>query len=426
MTKNDYYIINAGDTLDFEYVILNLLNNVREHTYYACIIQFILIAYAFVRRPEKNKQFWNIIFIGAVASLVAVTISQIGSIIIEFHNNVFEKVKTVYYILFINETFFAIRNITLPIVNLIKVTPLLSQRRQTYLKYFVYVMSLGQFIHRYYIGYVRIQENCYTMDNTRVVMAHGFSIINLSITDFVCCAVIIKKLANDYAVASKKNPETSIYKYYFESALFLVIFVDLACILISILAIFNSQFLKIMFVTFHGLSSNIILLLAFDTLIFSNDVKAEVKEDLENKSYDLETTTSLTTTTSSSFPKHNNQIIIYDKNESGGGSDYALDTGSLKRLNPYASAGEKHVKFNEMNFYDPTPGMGGGISSGSSGGGGGIGVMGGLGGVHSLNLNLNLNQRTSTLISNNPLSPQQQQQNEKVKSYPSNIIPINE
>ncbi len=104
-----------------------------------------------------------------------------------------------------------------------------------------------------------------------------------SITDTVYSMIIINKLIENYNKAVKKNLKISVYKYFFQSALFILVFVDFFSLIVGILYIVDNPLMKIVSIPLYGLNCNVILLLAFDALIFKNGVMVKVSNH-ENSS----------------------------------------------------------------------------------------------------------------------------------------------
>ncbi|ORX51476.1 hypothetical protein BCR36DRAFT_41705 [Piromyces finnis] len=273
--------------LNFEFVVLSLFNKFKDHTFYAYLIQSILIFYAYVRGVGRNGNFWRIIYIGTLASFIGSIITNVCEIIIEKDPK--GSNDLVYYILIAHESLYAIRNLVLPYINMVKVIPLLEEKERKKLKIFIGFMTVVQFIQRFNIGFLRYKKRDITMKDDVIIKHYGFSVIIISLTDIVCSMIIIKKLVEGYNIAVRKNLKISVYKYFFQSALFILIFVDFFSLIIGILSVVNSPILKVIFVPLYGLNSNIILLLTFDALIFKNDVMFNMNSELSSSKDSTET-----------------------------------------------------------------------------------------------------------------------------------------
>jgi len=259
--------------LNFEYVSLTLINYFSHHTFYAYLLQGIIILYAYVRGVGRNGKFWKVIYIGTLASFIGAVVSNTCKIIIDKQVSDGEEPNIIlFYILIINETLYAIRNLVLPYINVIKVMPLLEEKEKKRLKIFIGIMTVVHFCLRYNVALWRLKHKDTEMSDVGVIRAYGYAAISIAFTDIVCSMIIIKKLIENYHIAARKNLKISVYKYFFQSALFTLIFVDFFSLIIGILAVADSPILKITFVPLVGLNSNIILILAFDALIFKNDV----------------------------------------------------------------------------------------------------------------------------------------------------------
>lgn len=275
------------DSSLFFTLVLNLLNGFKDHTFYAYLIQSVLILYAYVRGVGRNGNFWRIIYIGTLASFIGAIITKVCEIIMERDPK--NVNNYMYYILIAHETLYAIRNLVLPYINMIKVMPLLEDKEKKKLKIFIGVMTVVQFCQRYYIGYLRFYFHDITLKNEKILMNYGFSVVTVSLTDIVCSMIIIKKLVENYNIAIRKNLKISVYKYFFQSALFILIFVDFFSLIFGILAIVDSPILSVISVPVFGLNCNIILILAFDALIFKNDVMYDMNSELDMSRYSSET-----------------------------------------------------------------------------------------------------------------------------------------
>jgi len=267
----------VGTPLSFEYVVLSLLNNFSHHTFYAYLIQGVLILYAFVRGVGRNGNFWKIIYIGTLASFVGAIVSNICEIILTKQKDDGKpQSEIIYYIVLCNETLYALRNLVLPYINMIKVNPLLNEKEKKNLKIFIGIMTAVHFLLRYNIGLYRLKYHDLTLNAPTLLRAYGYATISVALTDIVCSMIIIKKLIENYHIAAEKNLKISVYKFFFQSALFTLIFVDFFSLIMGILAVVSSPILQIAFVPLIGLNSNIILLLAFDALIFKNDIMIDM------------------------------------------------------------------------------------------------------------------------------------------------------
>jgi len=276
-----------SDPLNFEKVILKLFTRFQNHTFYAYLIQSVLIFYAYVRGVGRNGNFWRIIYFGSLAALIGAVITETCEILMEGDPK--NASDILYYILIVHEIFYAIRNLVLPYINMVKVLPLLDDKGSKRLKIFIGVMTVVHFIQRFYIGIIRYQERDITMESHKLLRQYGVSVITISLTDIVCSMVIIKKLVENYNIAIRRNLKISVYKFFFQSALFILIFVDFFSLIIGILTIVNSQFLKEIFIPLYGLNCNVILLLAFDALVFKNDIMVNVNNEFEMSQLSEET-----------------------------------------------------------------------------------------------------------------------------------------
>jgi len=271
--------IDEIENCTFEFVIRSLLDSFKDHVLYAYFLQFILILYAYVRGVGKNSYFWNIIYIGTLASFTGAVVRSTCEIVIT-KKQLINQDTYLYNIMIVNETFYSIRSLVLPYINMVKVLPLLQEKDKRKLKIFIYTMTVIEFGIRYYIPIKRKRDHDVLMSDA-ITPIYGIAQIVVSIMDIVCSMIIIKKLTESYHVAAKKNLKISVYKYFFQSALFILIFVDFLSLIIAILAVLNSKLLKITFAPFEGLNCNIILLLAFDALIFKNEIMMDSDTDFE-------------------------------------------------------------------------------------------------------------------------------------------------
>ncbi|OUM60745.1 hypothetical protein PIROE2DRAFT_13430 [Piromyces sp. E2] len=288
MTDNKNELGTKDDSaLSFTVVVMKLLNSFRDHTFYAYFIQSLLILYAYVRGVGRNGNFWRIIYIGTLASFIGSVITKVCEIIMA--DNPQNASNYLYYILIAHETLYAIRNLVLPYINMIKVIPLLEDKEKKKLKIFIGIMTIVQFAQRYFIGYLRFVKRDITMIDKEIIRQYGFSVITISLTDIVCSMVIIKKLVENYNIAIRKNLKISVYKYFFQSALFILIFVDFFSLIFGILAVVDSPILSVISVPLYGLNCNVILILAFDALIFKNDVMYDMNSELDVSRYSSET-----------------------------------------------------------------------------------------------------------------------------------------
>lgn len=267
--------INKENTLNFQNIILSLIDGVKSHVFYAYLIQSLLIFYAYIRGVGKNGKFWRIIYIGTFASFLGAVITKLCEII--GGEDPRNASNIIYFILIAHETLYAMRNLVLPYVNMIKVMPLLEEKEIKKLRIFISVMTILHFAQRYYIGYLRFQKkNISGLDDKDIMRQYGFSLMTVSITDTVYSMIIIKKLVENYNIAVKKKLKISVYKYFFQSALFILIFVDFFSLIVGILYIVDTPIIKIISIPLYGFNSNVILLLAFDALIFKNGVMVKV------------------------------------------------------------------------------------------------------------------------------------------------------
>jgi len=272
-------VIIDDEKCTFEFVVRSLLDSFKEHKLYAYFLQFILILYAYIRGVGRNSYFWNIIYIGSLASFIGAIIRSVCEIIMN-KNHMVNNDNYFYYIIIVNETFYSIRSLVLPFINMVKLLPLLQEKDKKKLKIFIYSMSILEFGTRYFIAIKRKRDHDISMSDT-ITPLYGIAQIIVTIMDIVCSMIIIKKLTESYHIAAKKNLKISVYKYFFQSALFILIFVDFLSLIIAILAVLNSKLLKITFAPFEGLNSNVILLLAFDALIFKNEVMMDADSEFE-------------------------------------------------------------------------------------------------------------------------------------------------
>ncbi|KAG4107096.1 hypothetical protein H8356DRAFT_1625744 [Neocallimastix lanati (nom. inval.)] len=288
-----------NQTIDFEYIVTSLINSYSSQTSYAYLLQGVLIFYAYIRGVGRNGDFWRIIYIGTLSSFIAALTSNICKIISDKQiENGGETNIIIFYVTIFNETLYSIRNLVLPYINVIKVKPLLGEKEKKKLRIFIIVMTVIHFLLRYNIGFWRLNHKYMEATDDTLIRYYGFATISVAFTDIVCSMIIIKKLLENYHIAARKQLKISVFKYFFQSALFILLFVDFFSLIIGVLAVVDSPMLKLAFVPLVGLNSNIILLLAFDALIFKNDVIQDMNSSY-NYSY-------------CSYRQHSNKMIPFN------------------------------------------------------------------------------------------------------------------
>ncbi|KAG4093536.1 hypothetical protein H8356DRAFT_1402446 [Neocallimastix lanati (nom. inval.)] len=308
----------------YENIIQGFFIQFQDSYFYANIIQFIVVSFMYVK--IGNGKYWKILFYASLASFLASIIENatVAFICEESQNN--KSYRVIPFL--INEIFWTISQYAVPILNLIKMEALSRKRIGKVIRYTVIALGIPFFFFRLDIGYNRMM-NGYLTDE-KINSIHGYSCIVFAFSDLICTISIL------YLVKTHKKQQlfkSNVSNHIKHSSYVILITVDIVGFILSILIIvFNiKRFQNILpsyiIIPFHCIVSNLILILAVDSIVFKYCANSHHGNNSSN--------------ILSSSPRNkdiyssNNSV----KNSSNNNNKYVVEMNDVNNINSYGNKG---------------------------------------------------------------------------------------
>jgi len=289
---------NIPDKLDFKYIFINLLYYINDSLFYAFIIQVILVTYGYF--SVGKNMYWRVLCYSSWFGLLGAIIEKLCKIWTEHPDNTNQYIYILYII---NEPFWIISEYTIPYVNMIKLSAIISRKKVIILRIYIGLLFIIFVIFRFRIGIIRYKEQ--EVFNNKIYHAHGFSFLTLAVAELSCTLLILRRLSIDFKIAKRKGHSGNIYNYSRQSSFFILLVVDICGFILAILSLISNYTFKAFLVIFHCLKSNFVLILAFDALIF----KIENMEISNNAKQSKNNSSNIFTSTNDNFNEQSNSKL---------------------------------------------------------------------------------------------------------------------